>query len=193
MHALDQLDRLRSPEALSQAQLATHVVISKLDLVDDAAVDAVRERVRRLNPTAEIVARAREDFDAELVLDRFAVAAADDDTGDHLHDHAHDHLDVELFAVDLPGELDGGCWESWLGALIMFNGPDVFRIKAILAMADEPRRQVVHGVQTYVEAAAGREWQPDEARSSRIVIIGRNLDSARWRTELERCVVAPAV
>ncbi len=119
--------------------------------------------------------------------------AADDAEDDPLHGHEHAHLDVEIFSLELPGELDARRWEGWLGALIMLHAPDVFRIKAILACADEPRRQIVHGVQTYVESAAGRPWEPGEARSSRIVVIGRNLDSARWRDELGRCVVAAGV
>ncbi len=192
-HALDQLDRLRSPEALRQAQIATHVVVSKIDLVDAAAVDAVRARVQSLNPTATVIAGAREQFDAALVLDRFAVAADDETAGSPIHGHDHDHLEVEIFSLDLAGELDPGRWESWLGALLMMQAPDVFRIKAILALAGAPQRQIVHGVQSYVESAAGRPWEPDEARSSRIVVIGRSLESGRWGDELERCVVAAGV
>ncbi len=71
----------------------------------------------------------------------------------------------------------------------MLNAPDVFRIKAILALAGEPRRQIVHGVQTYVEQAPGSAWDPQEPRASRIVVIGRNLEREQWRSELERCVV----
>jgi G3E family GTPase len=69
----------------------------------------------------------------------------------------------------------------------MMRGPDLFRIKAIVALAGEPRRQIVHGVQTYVESAPGREWTADEPRSSRIVIIGKDLEGDSWRGELERC------
>jgi G3E family GTPase len=72
----------------------------------------------------------------------------------------------------------------------MLNAPDVFRIKAILAVAGEPQRQIVHGVQTYVESGAGRDWEQGEQRTSRIVVIGRNLETDRWRDELERCVVS---
>ena len=193
VHALDQLDRLRSPEALAQVQIATHVVVSKTDLADPADVHAVCARVQSLNPTAAIFAGGREEFEAALVLDRFAVAADDETAGTGMHHHDHAHLDVEVFSLELPGELDGGHWEGWLGTLIMFNAPDVFRIKAILAIAGQPERQIVHGVQTYVESASGRTWAEGEQRSSRIVVIGRNLESGRWRAELERGVVAKGV
>ncbi|MBA3327213.1 MAG: GTP-binding protein [Solirubrobacterales bacterium] len=191
-HALDQLDRIKSPEARQQVQLATHVVVSKIDLVDDDAIDAVRARVYALNPAAQVIAAARGDLSSDLLLDSFSLTAADhdDDPGiGHGHDHDHAHLDVEIFSLELEGELDEGRWESWLGALIMLRAPDLFRIKAILALAGEPRRQIVHGVQTYVESAPGRDWEPGEPRTSRIVIIGKDLESERWRDELERCAV----
>ena len=172
VHALDQLDRIRSPEALAQVQIATHVVVSKVDIADASAVQDVRARVLSLNPTAVVFAGGREEFEAALVLDRFAVAA-DESAGHGIHDHGHhEHLDVEIFSLHVPGELDPGRWEGWLGALIMFNAPDVFRIKAILAIAGEPQRQIVHGVQTYVESAAGRDWEAGEERSSRSELEG---------------------
>jgi G3E family GTPase len=190
VHALEQLDHLRSPEARQQVQLATHVVVSKIDLAHGDAVDDVRARVGRLNPDAQIIMAPRETLDAELLLDRFSLAADDDDSAGvrHQHQHEHDHLDVEIFSMELAGELHAGRFEGWLGGLLMLKAPDVFRIKAILALAGEPRRQIVHGVQTYVEQAPGRDWEPGEPRTSRIVVIGRDLDSARWRDELARCI-----
>ncbi len=187
VHALEQLDRHRSPEAHRQVQLATHVVVSKTDLADRDAVEALRTRVGALNPDAQIIVAPREALDGELLLDRFPLAA---DDGDHHHDHDHDHehLDVEIFSLELEGELDAGRFDGWLGGLLMLQAPDLFRIKAILALAGEPRRQIVHGVQAYVESTPGRDWDPGDRRTSRIVIIGRDLDSARWRDELARCL-----
>lgn len=191
VHMVDQLDRVGSPEARQQLQLATHVVVSKIDLADDAAIAEVRERAAKLNPEAQIITVARDELDTGLLLDRFAFAADDERAGSgHGDHHDHDHLDVEIFSLELAGELEPGRFDGWLGALLMLNAPDVFRIKAIIALAGEPRRQIVHGVQTYVEHAPGREWDADESRTSRIVVIGRNLEPAQWRGELERCVVA---
>jgi len=185
LHALEQLDRIKSPEALRQVQLATHVIISKTDVAGDDAVEALRRRIGALNPGAVIVASRREALDVEALLDTFGFAGGDEDTG---HDHHHDHLDVEVFSHELSGELDPQHFDRWLGGLVMLKAPDLFRIKAILALAGEPQRQVVHGVQTYVETTSGRDWAPDEERSSQIVIIGQDLESARWREELGRCV-----
>lgn len=189
VHMIDQLDRVGSPEARQQLQLATHIVVSKIDLADEAAVDEVRSRAGKLNPEAQIIAVARDELDPEALLDCFAFAADDERAGGE-HDHHHDHLDVEIFSAEIPGELEPLRFEGWLGGLLMLNAPDVFRIKAIVALAGEPCRQIVHGVQTYVEQAPGSAWDAQEPRSSRIVVIGRNLESEQWRSELERCVRA---
>jgi len=193
VHALDQLDRIQSPEALQQVQLATHVVVSKGDVAGPGAVEGVRARVLALNPEVQVVVATRGELDPELLLDHFAFGAGTDteDHGhdhDHDHDHGHAHLDVEIFSLELQGELDAARFDGWLGSLIWLNAPDLFRVKAILAVAGKPQRQVVHGVQTYVESTVGRDWRPDEPRTSRIVVIGKNLESERWRDELTRCV-----
>jgi G3E family GTPase len=187
LHAIDQLDRHESPEARQQVQLATHIVVSKIDIASEADVAALRERLVRLNPDAQIIVAPRERVGAALLLDRFAMAASDEnaDGNGHAH-HEHEHLEVEIFTHEL-GELDPIRFDGWLGGLVMLR-PDLFRIKAIIAFSGEPRRQIVHGVQTYVESAPGREWRPDERRRSRIVIIGRELEGDGWRAELERCV-----
>ncbi len=185
IHALDQLDHHESPEARQQVQLATHIVVSKIDIAGDEAVEGLRRRLEALNPDAQIIVAPRESLGADLLLDRFAMSATDENAA-HDHDHRHEHLDVEIFSHEL-GELDATRFDGWLGGLVMLR-PDLFRIKAIIALAGESRRQIVHGVQTYVESAPGREWRPDERRSSRIVIIGKDLEATSWRDELERCV-----
>jgi G3E family GTPase len=186
LHAVDQLDQHESPEARRQVQLATHIVVSKIDVASEAAVAALRERLVRLNPDAQIIVAPREKVGAELLLDRFAMAASDEnaDGNGHAH-HEHEHLEVEIFTHEL-GDLDPIRFDGWLGGLVMLR-PDLFRIKAIIALAGDSRRQIVHGVQTYVESAPGREWRDDERRSSRIVIIGKDLEGPAWRAELERC------
>ena len=188
LHALDQLDVRRSPEFRSQLQLATHVVVSKIDLADDGAIARLRERAAALNPDAEIIVAPRDELDSRLLLDRFSLAAAEDAAGNGHDHHHHEHLDVEIFSQELAGELDPGRFEGWVAGLVMLNAPDIFRIKAIVALAGEPRRRIVHGVQSYIDQAPGREWEPGEPRTSKIVVIGRNLESDRWRDELARCV-----
>ena len=76
----------------------------------------------------------------------------------------------------------------WLNALTQARGPDILRLKGILAFPDEPKRFVVQGVHMIIEGDTQRDWKPDEKRVSRLVFIGRNLD----RAELEKSFLACA-
>jgi G3E family GTPase len=58
--------------ARRQLQLATHIIVSKADLVSTAELSRVRARVRALNPAAEIHAGGGHILDCELLLDRLA-------------------------------------------------------------------------------------------------------------------------
>jgi G3E family GTPase len=96
-HAMDQLDR--HEEAQRQVGFADKILLSKLDLVDAAAIDALKARLPRINPRAPI---STSDFGSaplsevmdlrgfnlndKLELDPDFLRA-----DDHDHEHAHDH------------------------------------------------------------------------------------------------------
>jgi G3E family GTPase len=98
-HAMDQLDR--HEEAQRQVGFADKILLSKLDLVDAAAIDALKARLARINPRAPI---STSDFGSaplsevmdlrgfnlndKLELDPDFLRA---DDHDHDHDHGHDH------------------------------------------------------------------------------------------------------
>jgi len=58
--------------ARRQLELATHIIISKADLVSPGELSRVRARVRALNPAAEMLAGGGHLLDCELLLDRLA-------------------------------------------------------------------------------------------------------------------------
>jgi G3E family GTPase len=112
---------------------------------------------------------------------------------DHHHDHAHDHHhdhdhhhhdeaspihDVTVTSVSLRGpEMKAEKFFSWINQVTQEQGPDILRLKGIIAFKDDPERYVVQGVHMIVEGDHQRAWKADEKRESRLVFIGRNLDS----------------
>jgi len=105
----------------------------------------------------------------------------DHDHHDHDHDHDHVHApppredgieSISLSATDL----DLQRFSRWLQDTMQQDGPNILRMKGILAFKGEPRRYVVQGVHMIMEGDFQREWKPGEARWSRLVFIGRNLD-----------------
>jgi G3E family GTPase len=116
--------------------------------------------------------------------------------GDHAHGHHdHDHAqrlhadDIKGVSVRLERPVDGTRMTRWLNELLADQGPDILRAKGIVNVAGEPRRLVFQAVHMTLEGDLQRPWRADEARESRMVFIGRNLDEAKLRAGFEACAV----
>jgi len=184
------LDDPELGEARRQVELASTIVVSKSDLVDADALEDARGRLRALNPLAELHLGAREAAGHVLASGAFDASRAETvshDDDDHDHDH-HDHAAVDTISVEQPGELDPEQVEMWLMTLRFFDSSQLHRLKAVLAVAGEERRFVIHGVQGYLDTGHGRPWG-DAPRVSRLVAIGRDLDQDMWRSGLRGCAV----
>ncbi len=179
------LDDPELGEARRQVELASTIVISKSDLVDGDALEDARSRLRALNPLAELHVGAREAAGHVLASGAFDASRAE--TVSHDHDH-HDHAAVDTVSVEQPGELDPERVDQWLMTLRFFDSSQLHRLKAVLAVAGEERRFVVHGVQGYLDTGHGRPWG-DDPRVSRLVAIGRDLDQEMWRSGIRGCAV----
>jgi G3E family GTPase len=99
-HATDQLDR--HEEAQRQVGFADKILLSKLDLVDAAALETLKLRLKRINPRAPIstsdfgrapIAEVLDlrgfNLNDKLELDPDFLQAEEDEHAHH--DHAHDH------------------------------------------------------------------------------------------------------
>jgi G3E family GTPase len=125
-----------------------------------------------------------------------ACAHHDHDHGhDHDHDHehhshAHDHAAASgIASVSLSTEklINPEKLLPWINDLTQRRGPDILRLKGILAFPDEPKRFVLQGVHMIVEGDTQRDWKEGEARISRLVFIGRNLDRAELEAGFAAC------
>ncbi|WP_295814411.1 GTP-binding protein, partial [uncultured Nitratireductor sp.] len=112
---------------------------------------------------------------------------------DH-HHHAHDHgaaspihdAGVKSFSLR-GGEMDPKKFLPWLEKTTQMDGPNILRLKGIIAFADDPDRFVVQGVHMIVEGDHQRPWRDDEKRETRLVFIGRDLDTERLQRTFEAC------
>jgi G3E family GTPase len=122
-----------------------------------------------------------------------------DEHCDHDHDHGHDHHHHEphdhaaaagIKGVSLTTDrpLDGIRVTNWLNQLLAEQGPDILRAKGILDIKGETRRLVFQAVHMILEGDYQRDWKDGEARYSRMVFIGRNLDEAALRAGFEGCI-----
>ncbi len=170
-----------SRQAAEQLALADTVLLNKIDLVDDAGLDAAAAAVARANRTARLLRSVRASVPLELLLDRGAFDLARLDLaeaerhGEAPAEAGHDE-DIACVSIRLDRPLERSRFMAWLQRLVAEQGQDLLRAKGIVALAGNDRRFVFHGVHMMMDAELSRPWAAQEARASRLVFIGRHLD-----------------
>jgi G3E family GTPase len=179
-----------SHEAEEQVAFADLILLNKTDLVDEATLGVVEARIRAMNPFAVIRRTERCSVDPADVLGRgaFDLARILEMEPTFLEEDAHEH-DAAVTSVSLVSEapLDPERFQTWLRRLTATQGPDILRFKGILAFRGSDRREVIQGVHMLIDGDALTPWKPGEPRTSRFVLIGRNLDRASLEAGFAAC------
>ena len=179
-----------SHEAEEQVAFADLILLNKTDLVDEATLDVVEARIRAMNPFAVIRRTERCSVDPSDVLGRgaFDLARILEMEPTFLEEDAHEH-DAAVTSVSLVSEapLDADRFQTWIHRLTATQGADILRFKGILAFRGSDRREVIQGVHMLIDGDALTPWKPGEPRTSRFVLIGRNLDRAALEAGFAAC------
>ena len=192
-----QLDRFA--ESVKQAAVADRLVLTKTDLCEDAQAQALRSRLRQLNPAATFIDAARDRPDPKRVLiedvyDADAKARelgrwfdgpgeADIGSSEHLHDH-RGAVAVSSFCLEFREALDWTAFGIWMSMLLNRHGDKVLRVKGMLDVAGLPGPVLINGVQHIVHPPTHLENWPNCERRSRIVFILRDLERERLEASL---------
>ncbi len=194
VHADEQLNRHRV--AVAQVGFADRLLLTKTDLVDHSVVEALSERLRRINIRAPI---APSPGDADILAQLLDLKAffLDDlleiDNGFFAGHHPDGRRrgggdppttepgaddDVSSLVLRHTGPVDLERIGSFVENLLAAKGNDMLRYKGILAIRDKPERLIFQGVHKITGFDYGRAWTADETPESVVVIIGRRLDRA---------------
>lgn len=184
LHPLDE----QLPEWRAQVRWAQALVLTKTEACDPGRTLRLRDRLRDINPRAEIVDLAAAPSRGLELLAGTATMFTDpreEHTASREHDHDHDGHGFASVAVGVDDEVDleGVC--AWLDEVGHRPGVELLRVKGLLARTGDPRAVVLHGVFGTVSTQPGRQW--GAVRRSRLVLIGRGLDEARLRNEFAGC------
>lgn len=195
----------RETEAVKQVAMADRIVISKTDLSDPTAWQALEGRLRGLNATARILRAVRGAVDPAALLDTgpwnpatkspqveswlgeaaLQAVAANDHDHDHVRDDVahgpgalHDHA-IRTFSIRREEPLSAAAASLLLTLLTAQRGPNLLRVKGLLALREEPERPlVVHAVQHVVHEPIELDRWPSADRSSRLVLVTRDLPAS---------------
>jgi G3E family GTPase len=168
-----------SSEARKQIILADTLVITKTDLADPSAVEALRQTLAQLNPHAAI------ETAVDGAIDPRRLFADRDDAGDadaRAFVAEADHSDgIRSFVWT---EAEPVAWETFvrtLDLLTALRGPDLLRAKGFLNVAGCGGPVVVQVVQHLMQPPAELQAWPDGDHSTRIVFITRNISERSIR------------
>lgn len=183
-------------EAEEQIAFADIVLLNKTDLVDSTIVDRVEARIKKINPYTKIrrTTSCTLPLDEILGLDAFSLDRITEFEPDFLesdHDHEHDD-DIGSISLASDTALDYDKFEKWFGTLLRTRGQDILRSKGILNFSGMEERYVFQGVHMLMDGSPLGDWPEKSARISKVVFIGRNLESMRLQEGFDACkVVAP--
>jgi G3E family GTPase len=158
----------RMPEARKQVVLADRIVVTKSDLADAAATARLVEQIGALNPTKLAIAVGGE-VEPSFMLDEPSSPRRDFDAG-----AAHTH-GLRSFSLIFEKPLSWPSFEQTMALLTALRGPDLLRVKGLLAIGECRGPVVVHFVQHLAHAPVELEDWPDGDRRSRLVFVTRGL------------------
>jgi G3E family GTPase len=182
-----------SHEAADQIAFADVIVLNKTDLVTPEELEAVEQQIRRINKFAKIHRSTKADVPINELLNQgaFDLKRVLAQTPDFLTDDTHEHNDdVTSVGFEVATPIDPERFNAWIGALLAERGQDLLRTKGILSYAGDDRRFAFQAVHMIADGDFIGPWKDDEARTSRIVFIGRNLNRPQLRRGFESCQAA---
>ncbi|MCH4022166.1 MAG: GTP-binding protein [Acetobacter sp.] len=182
-----------SPEAVHQIAFADVIILNKTDLVDEATLDAIEARIRKINAHVRIHRANRGNVALTDVLDQggFDLKRAIAYAPDFLENSEHSHEEgVTSISLSIAEPLDENRFQAWIGALLQEQGQNILRSKGILNYKGREERFAFQAVHMMADGDFIGPWKADEKKESRLVFIGRDLNRPQLRRGFESCRAA---
>ncbi len=212
------LDLFNSEAAYSQIAYGDTILLNKVDLVDEADVDALEVRIHDIKKDARILRTTRSQVQLPLVLsvglfesDQYFETAASKpehhhhhhhhdgeacDDHDHDHDHSHDHHHHHSDHLENDGFVSVSFQSDRPFSIRKFQyfldnqlPATVFRAKGILWFDESPDRHIFH-LSGKRFTIEDDEWKGE--RKTQMVLIGQDLDREALLSQLQHCLTKPS-
>ncbi|MBF2062859.1 MAG: cobalamin biosynthesis protein CobW [Calothrix sp. C42_A2020_038] len=192
----DSLEHETPLQELFEDQLACAdlVILNKTDLVSHEAKSQVEEIVKKELPRdVKIVSSINGALDSEVLLGWNAAVEDNLEWRPSHHDTEEDHdHDDEITSTHLifDQSFEPEILQSRLQSLVQQQ--DIFRIKGFVSVPNKAMRLVMQGVGKRFEKFYDRPWINEEERQTKLVFIGRDLDTSKIKSVIEVGCVVPA-
>jgi len=168
-------------EAVEQVAFADRILLNKTDLVEEAELPPLEERLKKINPTAQIFRCQHSKVEPKdlIGISAFKLEKTLEMDPEFLNtegEHEHDPR-VSSTSTKFEGFLNVKKLNMWISDIIQTMGANLFRYKGVLSVAGMTRKFVFQGVgMLFSGGFVDAEWAPGEKRECRFVFIGRDLD-----------------
>src|SRR5262249_40048077 len=156
--------------AKKQVALADRILVTKSDLADAVSTDQLIKRIGALNRVPVAMA-CNGDVAPSFLLDDPPSPRRAFDLGEP-HEHTHG---LGSFALIFEKPLSWPSFEQAMAVLTALRGPDLLRVKGLIAVDECRGPVVVHFVQHLAHPPVELEDWPDEDKRSRLVFVTRGL------------------
>lgn len=176
----------QNPEMALQLAYASTIVINKSDLADQELLALVEDTSSKLAPLAKTIKTHHSEVDSRDVLNQKHFSA---DLKEDVLETTHEHTrGVKSFVLKHDQPLDMIRWHYFLQKFILERPGHVLRVKGFLAFKDIPEQVLFQAVRDIFSAEAQTELH---SGTSRLVVIGRDLDHALYQAAFTECSGEP--
>ncbi|MGD1842070.1 MAG: CobW family GTP-binding protein [Thermonemataceae bacterium] len=191
-------------EALNQIIFSDVLLINKIDLVSEHQVSSLEDRLRTLNPLADIVKGNKEGFpqieyrqNSEKLQEILQLGEQVVDTGEQLsfpvqkphshHHHKHtEEINSQTYTFDQP--FDYKRLYQQLFVYLTFQSKDLYRMKGLIWIENEAQQYIFQSVGKRLDVQTKRPWLATEPKKSVIVFIGKQLKREGLERLLQQCL-----
>ncbi|PZO14115.1 MAG: cobalamin biosynthesis protein CobW [Leptolyngbya foveolarum] len=179
----ENLDHETPIEELFEDQLgcADMVLLTKVDRVSEEALGKVKRWLaQELSDGVKVLPCQRGEVSPDVLLGFNAAVEEDLDNRHSHHDHEaeHEHDDD---IVSIPLTLDKSFEPKALVQQLtqMVSEQEIYRIKGFVSVPGKAMRLVLNGVGNRFDYFYDRPWRADEARQTKLIVIGHELDKSK--------------
>jgi G3E family GTPase len=165
------------PEAKAQLELADRVVLTRLDVATVEQISALRERLARDYPAAEVLDAHFGDVPPERLLAPASTSRlADAEAASRWLGPAAPGHDVASVVIELGDAVDDVALGLWLRLVTQLDGPRLLRVKGIVRSRASGEWLLLQSAQHAVAPPRALEAEPRGWVGSRLVVLARGLD-----------------